>query len=165
MCCGHSITALMQADNGCYAGLVGRFRMPLLDDDRALHVGVELAEVIERPGRVEGLRERCAWGDGARLQHCAILTGGGVRNGVVIRPGDAAADRNGNLGWVEGKVLNLDGKGFSGHVTSCIGRARRGLLSRFRTSATGARGLGEIDGYPGLVPIRAEPGDTGVSGI
>ena len=39
--------------------------MPLLDDDRALHVGVELAEVLECPGRVEFLRERFALGDRA----------------------------------------------------------------------------------------------------
>ena len=38
-------------------GVAGRIMMPLLDDDRALHIGMELAEVLESPGRVEFLRE------------------------------------------------------------------------------------------------------------
>src|SRR3954452_3242689 len=62
---GHSVTALMRSDNGSYAVPAGRDTMPLLDDDRSLHVGVELAEVVVCSGRVEFLRERCARGDGA----------------------------------------------------------------------------------------------------
>src|SRR5215213_5283501 len=39
-----------------FPGFAGRVWEPLLDDDRTFHVGVELAEVLEGPGRVEFLR-------------------------------------------------------------------------------------------------------------
>ena len=104
-------------------------------------------------------------GDGAGLQRFAIEPGRRVRDGVLIRPGDAAADRNGDLGWVEREILDLDGKGFRGGVGTSVRRARRGLLGRFGAGATGAGGLDEVDGYPGLVAFGAEPGDTGVPGI
>ena len=54
----------MRAQNDTFLGpILGRFRMPLLDDDRSLHVRVELAEIFVRPSRVEFLRERFARGD------------------------------------------------------------------------------------------------------
>jgi hypothetical protein len=53
----------MRAQDDTFWGPFGRFRMPLLDDDRSLHVRVELAEIFVRPRRVEFLRERFARGD------------------------------------------------------------------------------------------------------
>src|SRR5215207_6463979 len=143
---------------------IGRIRKPLFDDDRAFHVGMELAEVVERPGRVECLGERFAWGDGARLQRLTIEAGRRVGSRVVIRPGHAAADGNGNLGWVEGKILDRDGKGFRGRV-SAFSCAWRGLLCRFGAGAARAGRFDEVDGYPRLVTFRAEPGDTGMPGV
>ena len=46
-----------RAQNYTLESPVGYFGMPLLDDDRSLHVRVELAEVFVRSGRVEFLRE------------------------------------------------------------------------------------------------------------
>jgi hypothetical protein len=53
----------IRAQNDTFWGQFGRFRMPLLDDDRSLHVRVELAEVFVCSGRVEFLRERFALGN------------------------------------------------------------------------------------------------------
>ena len=85
-----------------------------------------------------------------------------MRSGVVIRPGDAAADRDGRLGGIEGKILDLDGNGFRGGVGASIRRTRRGFLSRFGAGATRGGRFDEVDGYAGLVAFRAEPRDTGV---
>ena len=48
---------LLSAQNPTLMGVAGRILRLLLDDDRALHIGMELAEVLESPGRVEFLRE------------------------------------------------------------------------------------------------------------
>jgi hypothetical protein len=55
----------LQAQNDPRLGFAGRVWTWLLDDDRTLHVRVEFTEVLNRPGRVEGLCERFAGCDGA----------------------------------------------------------------------------------------------------
>ena len=98
------------------------------------------------------------------MQCFAIEAGRRVRNGVVIGPGDAAADRNGRFGWVVRKILDLDRKGFRGRVgTGACGR--RALLCRSRAGCARAGWFDEMDRYPGLVAFGTEPGDTGVLGI
>ena len=66
------------------SGFAGRVLTSLFDDDRAFHVRVELAEVFECPGRVEGLGERFARGDGAGLQRFAIEAGRRVGGGSLF---------------------------------------------------------------------------------
>ena len=53
------------AQNGTLVGVAGRVMRLLLDDNRALHIGMELTKVVECPGLVERLRERFPWFDGA----------------------------------------------------------------------------------------------------
>jgi hypothetical protein len=53
------------AQNDALVGIAGRALTPLLDGDGALHIRMELAKVLEGAGRIEGLGERCTWGDGA----------------------------------------------------------------------------------------------------
>ena len=136
---------------------------PLLDHDRALHVQVELAEVLVRAGRVKRLREGLAKCDGAGLQRFAVEPSRGVRCIVLIRPGNAAANRNGDLRQVERKILDLDGKGFCGCLTS-IRRAwlPEPLRCRPRPSWPVRRG-GRLPGSGH--PQRAEPDDPGVPRI
>jgi hypothetical protein len=47
----------LQAQNCALVSYAGRAWTPLLDDYGALHVGMELAEILDGASRIEGLRE------------------------------------------------------------------------------------------------------------
>jgi hypothetical protein len=53
------------AQNDALVGIAGRALTPLLDGDGPLHIRMELAKVLKGAGCIEGLGERCTWGDGA----------------------------------------------------------------------------------------------------
>src|SRR5438874_819302 len=73
----------------------------LLDDDRALHIRMELAEVVEGAGLGEGEAEGFARVDLAGLEAAAAGLAHRVRRLIVVGPGHRRADRDLQLARVE----------------------------------------------------------------
>ena len=70
-----------------------RYPCRLLDDDGALHIGVELAEVVECTGLIEGLAVAIAWlsvPDWSTSRSWAVAVWGAV----AVGPGHRRADRD-----------------------------------------------------------------------
>src|SRR5215213_3951502 len=88
-----------------------RYPCRLLDDDCALHIGVELAEIVECTGLIEGLAVAIARVERSRLERLTILGGSGVGDGIAVGPGHGRADRDFDRVWNVGKVLDIDHRG------------------------------------------------------
>src|SRR5215212_1910399 len=102
-----------------------------LHNDRTVHPGVILADVGVGAGGVEGEGEALARVEVAAVEG-AVAGGGGMGNGVVIRPGHRRAGWDGERRWGEGVVLDRDGNGCA---RVCVARRRRRVRGcRWRAS-------------------------------
>src|SRR5215216_2640543 len=92
----HRRRSLQGGDDAPKPGHGARKRSPrrLLDDDRALHIGVELAEIVECTGLIEGPAVAIARVERSRLERLTILGGSGVGDGIAVSPGHGGADRD-----------------------------------------------------------------------
>src|SRR5918992_2445287 len=106
----------------------------LLDGDRALHSGVDGADVLEPAGGAEGVLERIAAAHaagGAGLEVLAWAAGLGdvVRDRVVVRPGDGGTLGHCHISGLEADVLHRHGGGLWGGSAPAVGRLLLGRLS------------------------------------
>src|ERR687898_71226 len=106
-----------------------RYPRRLLDDDGALHIGVELAEVVECTGLIEDLAVAIAWVERSRLEHLTILGGRGVGSRVAVGPGHRRADRDFDRVRDVGKALDIDHRGIRNGLGVAAGRR---AVRRFR---------------------------------
>src|SRR5215212_11923442 len=128
-----------------------RYLCSLLDDDRAFHIGVELAEIVEGTGLIEGLAVAIARVERSRLEHATILGSGGVGDGIAVGPGHGRANRDLDRVRDVGEVLDIDQRGLR-HSLGVV--AGRGAVRRFLRGA--GEFLDEVDTDVGLFALFAE---------
>src|SRR5215213_3219653 len=103
----------------------------LLDDDRALHIGVELTEIVECAGLVEGLAVAITWVERSRLERLTVPGGRRVWHRVIVGPGHCRADRDLERVRDVGKILDIDRRGIHYGLGVVAGR---GAVRRFPRS-------------------------------